>query len=166
MVVRLEDMPMARVSIYGKPLSKAEVEALKKLVADAKCGDGPMAVVSAVEVSAPLAHDPVVLVVGTPATCSDPDLETNLARAHKAAQRVIWIWPQGSAPTELPPAVAKYAYSYVPWDAKKLAAVAADDDVTCFETATGEKVPPVPTERNLCVEEELAGGGKKKAAGK
>ena len=155
---------MAQMTIYGKYLTTAEIEALKKLVAEAACSDGEIVVVEAVEPPASSSSDPVVLILGTAATCAAPDLEANLVCAHKAAQRVIWVWPHGVPPTELPPAAAKYSYSYVPWDAKKLAAVTADDDVTCFETASGEKVPPVDTERNLCVDDEEGGGNKKAKA--
>jgi hypothetical protein len=41
----------------------------------------------------------------------------------------------------------------VSWNAKKLRAVAADDDETCFETPAGEPLPKTPTERNICVED-------------
>lgn len=156
---------MAQITIYGKYLTQAEVTSLKDLAAAAGCNDGEIVVVDIIESPAVAAADPVVLILGTPATCSDPDLEANLKRAHKIAQRVIWVWPDGTAPTELPPAAAKYSYSYVPWDAGKLAAVTADDDFTCFETASGEKVVPVDTERNLCVDDEEA-AGKKKAKSK
>lgn len=159
------EKPMAQVTIYGKHLTKAEIEAVKKLAIEAACNDGAIVVVDAIEPPAQAVSDPVVLILGTPANCADPELEANLMRAHKAAQRVIWVWPESAAPTELPPPAAKYSYSYVSWSAKKLAAVTADDDVTCFESATGEKVPPVATDRNLCVDEE-AGGGKKKAKSK
>lgn len=159
-IICLEDA-MAQVTIYGQPLSQAEVEALRKLVLEAACNDGEVVVVDAVELPTPSDSDPVVLILGTPASCADPDLEANLMRAHKTAQRVIWVWPQSAEPTELPPAAAKYSYSYVPWDAKKLAAVTADDDVTCFETATGENFPTVATERNLCVDDEETGDKKK-----
>lgn len=156
---------MAQVKINGKHLTKQEIEALKELVAEAACNDGEVLVVDTVESPAQDVADPVVILLGTPATCADPELEENLKCAHKTGQRVIWVWPDGSTPTELPPAAANYCYSYVSWEAEKLAAVVADDDVTCFETATGEKVPPVPTERNLCVDDEES-ATVKKAKGK
>jgi len=151
---------MAQVTIYGKHLTTTEIDALKKLVAQAGCSDGEVVVVNALDPGS-LAADPVLLILGTPATCADQELEANLVLAHKTAQRVIWVWPDSAVSTDLPPAAAKYSYSYVPWEAKKLAAVAADDDVTCFETATGEKVPPVTTERNLCVDDDDTSGKKK-----
>jgi hypothetical protein len=151
---------MAHVTIYGKHLARGQIEALKKLVTEAACNEGEIVVVDAVE-GPSAGSDPVLLILGTPAICADADLEANLMRAHKTAQRVIWVWPDGAAPTEVPPAAAKYSYSYVPWDAKKLAAVTADDDVTCFENAAGEEVPAVATERNLCVDDEESAGKKK-----
>jgi hypothetical protein len=153
---------MAHVTIYGKCLTKPEIEALIALVANAACNEGEVVVVDGIESPAQAVPDPIVLILGTPAACADPDLEANLKSAHNIGHRAIWVWPEGNAPAELPPAAANYCYSYVPWDAKKLAAVTADDDVTCFETSTGEKVPRVPTDRNLCVDEE-EGGEKKKA---
>lgn len=152
---------MTRVKIYGKPLRHSETQALEKLVEEAACSYGKAVVVDAVEADPESGTDSVVLVLGTPAGCDDSDLEANLMRAHTTGQRVIWVWPENAEPTELPPPAAKYCYSYVPWDARKLAAVVADDDVTCFETATGEKIPQVPTERNLCVDDDESDGKKK-----
>lgn len=154
---------MTRVKIYGKPLRHSETEALKKLVEEAACSDGKAVVLDSVEAQPQSDADSVVLVLGTPASCGDSDLEANLMRAHQTGQRVIWVWPESAEPTELPLPAAKYCYSYVPWDARKLAAVIADDDVACFETATGEKIPQVPTERNLCVDDDDESDGKKKA---
>jgi hypothetical protein len=151
---------MTRVKIYGKPLRHSEIEALKELVEEAACGDGEVVVVDGVE-AVPPNDDGVVLVLGTPASCVDPDLEAHLMRAQKTGQRVVWVWPESAEPTELPLAAAKYSYSYVPWDARKLAAVVGDNDVHCFETATGETIPQVPTERNLCVDDDETGGKKK-----
>lgn len=152
---------MTRVKIYGKPLRHSETAALRKLVEEAACGDGEVVVVDAVEAQPQSDSDSVVLVLGTPAGCTDSELEANLMLAHRTGQRVIWVWPESAESAELPPPAAKYCYSYVPWDTRKLAAVVADDDVTCFETPSGEKVPKVPTERNLCVEEDESDGKKK-----
>jgi hypothetical protein len=104
--------------------------------------------------------DEVILVLGTAPICADAETEANLAKAANGARRAIWIWPQDSAAAELPPGAAKYSYSVIPWDSEKLRAVSADDDVTCFETPSGEPLPKVPTERNLCVEEKVKVKGK------
>jgi hypothetical protein len=152
--LRALEKAMAQVTIYGKTLSKAEVEAVKDLVIAAACSDGEIKVVDAVDSAAPVALNSVVLFLGTSATCLDKDLEANLVCAHASAQRAILLWPEFAKPSEPPAAVSNYCYSYLSWDAKKLAAVVADDDFTCFETALGEPVPKVPTERNLCVDVE------------
>jgi hypothetical protein len=68
--------------------------------------------------------------------------------------RAIWVWPQNATDANPPPPAKKYCYSIVSWDAKKFRAVAADDDVTCFENPDGTSRPKVDTERNLCVDEE------------
>jgi hypothetical protein len=95
-----------------------------------------------------------VLVVMTPATCADASLEEELAKTQNGGRRAICIWPvEGDVSPEHPPAAKKYGYSIIPWDADKLRAVAADDDVFYFETSAGEPLPTVETERNLCVVE-------------
>jgi len=144
---------MTRFTIFGKLLTPAEIEALKALVDQLGCPADEIAVVNAVGDPDPDIDDDVILVLGTDATCADADLETNLKRAANGARRAIWIWPTDAGAAELPPPAAKYSYSAIPWSAEKLRAVAADDDVTCFETPGGKPLPKVSTERNLCVEE-------------
>ncbi len=90
----------------------------------------------------------------TPAACADASLDEELAKTQNGGRRAICIWPvEGDVPPEHPPAAKKYGYSIIPWDANKLRAVAADDDVFYFETPAGEPLPTVETERNLCVVE-------------
>jgi len=144
---------MTRFTILGKCLTPVEIEALKALVGQMGCPADEIVVVDAVGDPDPELEDDVILLLGTDATLADADLETNLAKAANGARRAIWIWPMDSEATELPPPAAKYSYSAIPWSPEKLRAVAADDDVTCFETPVGKPLPPVPTERNLCVEE-------------
>ena len=148
---------MTRFTIFGKRLTPAEIEALKSLVDQLGCPADEIAVVNAVGEPDPDVEDDVILVLGTEATCADADMETNLAKAANGARRAIWIWPKDAEGVELPAAAAKYSYSAIPWSAEKLRAVAADDDVTCFETPAGEPLPPVPTERNVCVEDKAKG---------
>jgi hypothetical protein len=145
---------MTRFTIFGKLLTPAEISALKALLDQAGCPADEIAVVNAIDDPDPDVEDDVIVLLGTDATCADADLETNLARAANGARRAIWIWPTDAIAAELPAPAAKYSYSAVPWSAEKLRAVAADDDVTCFETPAGRPLPKVPTERNLCVERE------------
>lgn len=153
---------MAKVTIYGKGLTAEELQALKGLVAKAGCAEGDILSVDSLVPDVSDSNDPVMLVLGTPAICEDNSLEASLVQALGAAMRVIWVWPEDSEISELPLTIEKYCYSYVPWDAEKLAGVAADDDVTCFETPRGNPVPTIPTPRNICVEEMPADGNKKK----
>ena len=144
---------MKRFSILGKCLTLVEIEALKELVGQMGCPADELVVVDAVGDPDQELEDDVILLLGTDATLADADLETNLAKAANGARRAIWIWPTDAIVAELPAPAAKYIYSAIPWSAEKLRAVAADDDVTCFETPAGKPLPPVTTERNLCVEE-------------
>jgi hypothetical protein len=153
---------VTRFAIFGTQLTQAEIDALRALAAEAGCPGDKIAVVTSICDPDPNVDDEVILLLGTPSTCADPNLETDLARAANGARRVIWIWPESAGAAELPPSAAKYSYSTVSWNAEKLRAVVADDDVMCFETATGEPIPKVPTERNLCAEDEE----KKKAKAK
>jgi hypothetical protein len=143
---------VAKVTIYGKGLTAEELQALKGLVAKAGCAEGDIVSVDSL----------VPGVSDSNAICEDNSLEASLVQALGAAMRVIWVWPEDSEISELPLTIKKYCYSYVPWDAEKLAGVAADDDVTCFETPRGNPVPTIPTPRNICVEEMPADGNKKK----
>jgi hypothetical protein len=42
----------------------------------------------------PDSEDEVILLLGTPSICADPDLETDFTQALKGRRRVIWIWPK------------------------------------------------------------------------
>lgn len=147
---------MTKFSILGKWLTNAEIEALKGLACEAGASPGTVTVVNAIEGLDQVAEDDdVILVLGTAPVCADSELEATFVKAANGPRRVIWVWPQ-DATSELPAPAKKYCYSYVPWHADKLRAVVADDDLTCFETAAGEPVPKVHTERNLCVEEKVS----------
>jgi len=146
---------MARFTIFGKLLTDAELIALKALIEAAGGAVGDIEVVTVIGEPDPDAENDIVLLLGTPIVCADPDLEAAFVKAANGPRRAVWVWPEDGGTTTLPPAAAKYAYSYVSWNAEKLAEVIADDDVTYFEAATGEPIPKVPTERNLCVEEEV-----------
>lgn len=148
---------MKRFTIFGKLLTRAEIEAVKTLLDQAGCFADEIAVVNVVDDPDPDVDDEVILVLGTDATCADADMETNLAKAAaNGARRAIWIWPKDAKAVELPAGAAKYSYSVIPWSPEKLRAVAADDDVLCFETPAGAPIPKVPTERNCVKEMETA----------
>lgn len=145
---------MRRIKILGKALSDAEVAAAVDLATEAGCAAAEIEVTASVGDPLPDCDDEIVLVVMTPATCADASLEEELAKTQNGGRRAICIWPVGGdVPPEHPPAAKKYGYSIIPWDANKLRAVAADDDVFYFETPAGESLPTVETERNLCVVE-------------
>jgi hypothetical protein len=144
---------MTRIKILGKVLSDEEVAAVKALAEAAGCQVGQIEVVRSVGEPDPDCEDEIIFVLTTPDTCADPNLEQELAKTPNGGRRAICIWPKDSQPFELPPATTKYSYSIVPWNAEKLRVVVADDDITCFESPTGEPLPKVPTERNLCVEQ-------------
>jgi hypothetical protein len=149
---------MVKVMILGRWLSPQEIAALLALIAESGLGNGAVEVVETIVAVTEDLDDAIVLVMGTADACGDSDLEAILAQAPATGQRAIWIWPKGSTKSAPPPAAKKYCYSIVSWDAKKLAAVMADDDVTCFEYASAEPIPKVETERNCCVDEDEAKG--------
>ena len=91
----------------------------------------------------------------TPAVCADLHVEAELKKTPNGGRRSICIWPEGTqAGQELPAAAANYAYSIIPWKPEKFSAVAADDDVMCFETPAGTPLPKVKMDHNCCVEEQ------------
>jgi hypothetical protein len=145
---------MRRIKILGKALSEVEIAAAADLAAEAGFAADEIEVTPSVGDPAPDCDDEIVLVVMTPGTCADESLEEELAKTQNGGRRAICIWPvDGDVPTEHPPAARKYGYSIIPWDADKLRTVGADDDVFYFETSTGDPLPAVETERNLCVVE-------------
>jgi hypothetical protein len=145
---------MGRLTIFGKQLTKAEITELTTLAQEAGYNASEIDVVDEIGKPDLNAENDVIVLLGTPAACADPDLEMNLKKAANGPRRAIWIWPKDGGAAKLPPAAANYCYSYIQWSADKLHAVAADDDTTCFVSATGEPTPKVPTERNLCADEE------------
>jgi hypothetical protein len=144
---------VTRVKIFGRKLTEAEVHAVKALADEAGCLADQIEVMASIGEPDPDGEDEVILMLATPDTCADADLEKDLARALNGGRRVIWIWPKEGEKAELPAAAAKYSYSAISWNAEKLRIVAAADDVMCFESPIGEPLPKVPTERNLCVDE-------------
>jgi len=144
---------MSRVKILGKSLKKEEVEALVALITEAGCDAERAEIVESIGEPEPDCLDELIFVLATPQTCADPTLEKEFAKVLNGGRRAIWIWPKEAATADIPEATKKYSYSIIPWSAKKLASVVADDDVTCFELPTGEPLPKVEMERNLCVEE-------------
>jgi hypothetical protein len=144
---------MSEVKIFGKTLTKQEVASLKALAVEAGCDLKNIEVLDSIGEPDPDSDDEVVLILATPATCSQADIEKEMAKAVNGARRAIWVWPKEAAIAEVPEATKKYSYSVVSWNAEKLAAVVADDDVTCFELPTGQPMPKVKMEHNLCVED-------------
>lgn len=144
---------MPDIKIFGKNLTNQEIEALKALAAEAGCDHKKINVVESIEGPDTEGDDEVILILATPATCSQADLEKEMAKAASGVRRAVWVWPKEGPTADVPEATRKYSYSVVPWDAKKLAAVVADDDVTCFELPTGQPMPKVEMEHNLCVED-------------
>lgn len=147
---------MRRIRILGKWSNKAQAEAATGLAGAAGCLGEEIEVIESVAEPDAACDDEIILVVASPAACTDPNLEKELIAAQTGGRRVICIWAEGEEVDAEPPSAAKkYAYSIVPWDADKLRAVVADDDVVCFETPAGKPLPKVPTERNLCVDEKV-----------
>jgi hypothetical protein len=144
---------MNDVKIFGKSLSNEEVAALKALAIEAGCDPMEIDVVDSISGSDTDSDDEILLILATPATCSETDLEKEMAKAASGVCRTIWVWPKEAPIADVPEATKKYSYSMVPWDAQKLAAVIADDDVTCFELPTGQPMPKEKMEHNLCVED-------------
>jgi hypothetical protein len=146
---------VTRVRVLGKNLTEPDVEAVKVLADEAGYLADRIEVVTSIGEPDPDGDDEVIVMLATSDTCADADLEADLKRVLNGGRRVIWIWPKSAENVELPAAAAKYSYSIISWNADKLRAVAADDDVMCFELPTGEALPKVPTKRNLCVDEKV-----------
>ncbi len=144
---------MRRIKILKKGLAPKDVQAMKALAAAAGFPPGEVEVVEAVGEPDKRCDDEIILVLASPATCADPNLENELAAAQRGGRRAICVWPEGSTAAEPPDSVKKYAYSIVRWDVDKLRVVAADDDELCFEMPDGQTLPAPETERNLCVDE-------------
>jgi hypothetical protein len=134
---------LTRIKIFGRALTAVEAEAVAGLVAEAGCAADQIDVVTSIGKPDVDSEDEVILLLGTPSTCGDADLENDLAQALNAGSRVIWIWPKDAEAGTLPVAAAKYSYSVIPWNPEKLRAVAADDDVMCFESPIGDPLPKV-----------------------
>ncbi|HLZ00959.1 MAG TPA: hypothetical protein VKR55_02270 [Bradyrhizobium sp.] len=144
---------MAKIKILGKVLTNEEVKQATELAVQAGCVADDVEIVESVGDPTADCEEDVLIVVITPAACGDPGLEGELEKLQNGGRRAVCVWPRGTEGAELPQAAQKYAYSIVPWEPKKLAAVLADDDVTCFETQAGEALPKVPMEHNLCVDD-------------
>ena len=145
---------MRRIKILAKKLDPAALKALSALLAEAGFAPQEIEVVTSVGEPDPACDDELVLVLASPEACADAELESDLATVQRGGRRAICVWPADAPPAAEPPSAAqKYAYSVIPWNADKLRAVAADDDVLCFEKPDGQPLPVPETERNLCVDE-------------
>lgn len=145
---------MRRIKILGKRLDAAAANALSALLGNAGFTRNEIEIITSVGEPDPDCDDEIVVILASPEICADAELEKELAAAQRGGRRAICVWPADApATTEPPVAAEKYAYSVVPWDADKLRAVAADDDVLCFEKPDGQPLPKPETERNLCVDE-------------
>ncbi|HCX16611.1 MAG: hypothetical protein CL533_18365 [Afipia sp.] len=146
---------MRRLRIFTKHLTSEEIAALSALAAAS--GFAADEIETVLEIGAPLVDcdDEVILIPISAAACAAPDLEDDVKQVSNGARRAICVWPEDAeAEVEVPASARKYAYSIVPWNAEKLQAAAADDDVLIFEMPSGDVMPKVYTERNLCVDEE------------
>lgn len=145
---------MTSLKILKKWLSEQELEQLLELLVEAGIVQDDVEVVDSVRDPDPACEDEVLLLLATDATCEAPDLEKEMVRAQNGPRRTIVVWPAQSSETAWPPTAKKYAYSIVPSDPAKLSEVLADDDVTRFEDSSGQPLPKIEMEHNLCVEEE------------
>lgn len=146
---------MRRLRILTKLLTSEEIAALAALAAAS--GFAPDEIEMVPVIGAPLANcdDENILILLSEAACAAPDLEDNVKQVSNGARRAICVWPDDAeGEIETPAWARKYAYSVVPWDAEKLKAAAADDDMLIFEMPSGAVMPKVYTERNMCVDEE------------
>lgn len=144
---------MRRLRIFAKHMTSEEIAALSELAAAS--GFAADEIETVLEIGAPLVDcdDEVILIPISAAACAASDLEDDVKQVSNGARRAICVWPE-DAEAEVPASARKYAYSIVPWNAEKLKAAAADDDVLIFEMPSGDVIPKVYTERNLCVDEE------------
>jgi hypothetical protein len=145
---------MRKIKLLSKGLTQAEIDAAMKLAIAGGCSVEELEVVGKVGEPDPDCDEELVLVVMTPGVCADPDVETELKKTPNGGRRTICVWPESAEANQQPPAaVAKYAYSIIPWKPTKFSAVAADDDVMFFETPDGTPLPKVKMDHNECVEE-------------
>lgn len=146
---------MRKIKLLAKDLTSAEIEAATKLAMEGGCSAEEIEIVDDVGEPDPAYDEELVLVIMTPAVCADPDLETELKKTPNGGRRAICVWPEDTEAGQQPPAAAgNYAYSIIPWKPEKFSAVAADDDVMCFETPAGTALPKVKMEHNCCVDEQ------------
>jgi hypothetical protein len=144
---------MQKITLLTKGLTNKDVQAAMQLAVQAGISQG-VATSADVGPPDPACDDEVVLLVMTPGLSCDPDLENQLKQAANGGRRAICIWPADATDIyQLPASVTHYAYSIIPWNAEKLSAVAADDDVMCRESPDGVAMPKVEMQHNCCVEE-------------
>lgn len=145
---------MQKIKLLTKWLTKKDIDAAMTLLAEGGCDAGGIETVAEIGAPDPACDDELVVLIMVPAVCDDPSIETELKKTPNGGRRAICIWPEGTPGTAQPPvAASNYAYSIIPWSAGKFCAVAADDDVMCFETPDGIPMPKVKMEHNICVEE-------------
>jgi hypothetical protein len=146
---------MRKIKLLAKDLTQAEIDAAMKLAIEGGCSAEEIEIVGEVGEPDPACDEELILVVMTPAVCSNPDVEAELKKTPNGGRRAICVWPEDTEAKQQPPAAAaKYAYSIIQWKPEKFSAVAADDDVMCFETPDGTALPKVKMDHNECVEEQ------------
>jgi hypothetical protein len=142
---------MRRIKILRKGLREADVNALSALLTKAGFSAKEIEIIGSIGEPDVNCEDELFAVL---LSSENPELEKDLAASHRGGRRTICIWPANArVDSEPPDSVLKHAYSVVPWNADKVRAAAANDDVLCFERPDGQPLPKAETERNLCVEE-------------
>lgn len=138
------------IRIYGRRLSRAEIDKLKELLIAAGALQEEILVVDEIGEPNEACGDEVILILLTPAVCADAVVEAELSKAPLGGRRAICVWPSNAQNADVPVAAQKFSYSIVPWSADRLRVALADDDVTCFETPTGEPLPAPETDHLEC----------------
>jgi hypothetical protein len=154
---------MRKIKVLTSSVQPKEVAAIKKLAVDAGCLPEEITEIEAVGAPDSDLDDEIILVLLNAENCASEGLEAELKKIPNGGRRAICIWPEDADPAATPPSGAgKYSYSIVPWHTEKLRAVAADDDIHCFENAAGNALPKPPMEHNLCVDEKAKAKAKQK----
>lgn len=143
---------MTCIKLYRRGLSAEELTKLIEMTAKAAgVSTSEIIVIDTIGDPDDACDDEVIIVPLTPDVAEDAEFENNISRVPVGGRRAICVWPSTGAEFQLPPTAQKFSYSIVPWDEKKLSAAVSNDDVTRFETASGDQLPPVETDRHLCV---------------
>jgi hypothetical protein len=142
---------VSKVHVFIEDLAQEEIEALILLLEAAGVLPDEIGVVDEVETPTDECQEDVFVFLLTPETIASAAAHEAISEVPNGGRRAICVWPK-EASDELPPppAVAKFSYSIVSWNAERLRAAIADDDTTCFEKPSGEPILPPETERNEC----------------